>query len=61
MTTNPQQAPTVRMTRQGNSPASTRETIRLAAGRQILARAEVWVTAKRGFLLDFRAGMTAAR
>lgn len=56
-----QQAPTQRMTRQPMSPAAVRQTLILAAGRQILARAEVWVQSKRGFRLDFRAGMTAAR
>ena len=55
-TANASNAPTQRMTRQPMSPAAVRQTLILAAGRQILARAEVWVASKRGF----RAGMTAA-
>jgi hypothetical protein len=60
MTTAAQQAPTVRMTSRDLSPAATRQTLILAAGRQILARALTWrVTGQPR--LDFRAGMTAGR
>jgi hypothetical protein len=56
--TDPSTAPTTRMTRQPMSAAATREVIRLAAGRQLLARALTWrVTGQPK--LDFRAGMTA--